>query len=188
MGLGISWLQTRPGPPLPPETSFCKASLSKALDTFSLRHQLPQCFRFLYAYFFFSDAMSTTFAGIAVLGIVELSLEFQTVLWGFILLTSTSIVSVIIVSKLVSADVVTIKTVLVAALCLYMVAPIYVLFGLKNTWEYPILCVCVGIAAGPFLAYTRAMFSLFIPEGREAPFFSLYQITDKGTAWLGPLL
>ncbi len=27
-----------------------------------------------------------------------------------------------------------------------------------------------------------------IPKGKEAEFFSLYEITDKGSAWVGPLL
>ena len=27
-----------------------------------------------------------------------------------------------------------------------------------------------------------------IPVGRESEFFALFEITDKGTAWLGPLI
>jgi UMF1 family MFS transporter len=27
-----------------------------------------------------------------------------------------------------------------------------------------------------------------IPRGKEAEYFSLYELSDKGTAWIGPLL
>ena len=27
-----------------------------------------------------------------------------------------------------------------------------------------------------------------IPEGKEVEYFSLYEISDKGTSWLGPLV
>ena len=27
-----------------------------------------------------------------------------------------------------------------------------------------------------------------IPEGREAEYYALYEVSDRGTSWLGPLL
>ena len=41
---------------------------------------------------------------------------------------------------------------------------------------------------GAWQALSRAILSELIPKGREAEFFSLYEITDKGSAWVGPLL
>jgi UMF1 family MFS transporter len=32
------------------------------------------------------------------------------------------------------------------------------------------------------------LFSQFIPRGREAEYFSLYQAAERGTSWLGTLL
>jgi UMF1 family MFS transporter len=54
----------------------------------------------------------------------------------------------------------------------------------------PFLAVGVGIGVvlGGTLALTRSMFSQLIPAGREAEYFSLYEIGEKGTSWLGPLL
>jgi len=45
-----------------------------------------------------------------------------------------------------------------------------------------------GTATGPQQSYTRSIYSSALPKGHEAEFFGLYQITDKGTAWAGPLL
>jgi UMF1 family MFS transporter len=37
-------------------------------------------------------------------------------------------------------------------------------------------------------ALSRSLFSQLIPHGKEAEYFGLYEISDKGTSWLGPLL
>jgi UMF1 family MFS transporter len=48
--------------------------------------------------------------------------------------------------------------------------------------------VGIGVVLGGTLALTRSMFSRLIPAGREAEYFSLYEIGEEGTTWLGPLL
>jgi len=37
-------------------------------------------------------------------------------------------------------------------------------------------------------ALSRAIFSQMIPVGKEAEYFSIYEISDKGTSWFGPLV
>ena len=37
-------------------------------------------------------------------------------------------------------------------------------------------------------SFGRVMFAELLPPGREAEFFALYSITDKGSSWLGPLV
>ncbi len=45
-----------------------------------------------------------------------------------------------------------------------------------------------GDCAGGTQALSRSLFSLMIPKGREAEYFGVYEISDKGTSWLCPLL
>jgi len=40
----------------------------------------------------------------------------------------------------------------------------------------------------PSPALSRSLFSQLIPKGREAEYFSLYEVTDKGTSRICPLL
>lgn len=46
----------------------------------------------------------------------------------------------------------------------------------------------VAIIMGGSQALSRSMFSQMIPPGREAEYFSLYEVSDKGTSWLAPLI
>jgi Permeases of the major facilitator superfamily len=48
--------------------------------------------------------------------------------------------------------------------------------------------VGIGLVLGGTLALTRSLFSQLVPAGREAEYFSLYEVGEKGTSWLGPLL
>ena len=45
-----------------------------------------------------------------------------------------------------------------------------------------------GLNTGSYQAFTRTIYSTLIPYGREAEYFSFYEVSDKGTAWLGPLV
>jgi UMF1 family MFS transporter len=46
----------------------------------------------------------------------------------------------------------------------------------------------LAIVLGGSQALSRSLFSQMIPAGYEATFFGLYEITDRGTSWIGPLL
>lgn len=46
----------------------------------------------------------------------------------------------------------------------------------------------IGIVLGGSQALSRSLFSQLIPPGKEAEYFGIYEISDKGTSWLGPLL
>jgi UMF1 family MFS transporter len=46
----------------------------------------------------------------------------------------------------------------------------------------------IGIVLGGSQALSRSLFSQLIPAGKEAEYFGIYEISDKGTSWLGPLL
>ena len=54
--------------------------------------------------------------------------------------------------------------------------------------HFYMLAVVIALVLGGTQALSRSLFSVMIPAGREAEYFALYEISDKGTSWLGPLL
>ena len=50
------------------------------------------------------------------------------------------------------------------------------------------MAAVVALVMGGTQALSRSLFSQMIPPGREAEYFSLYEISDKGTSWLAPLI
>jgi UMF1 family MFS transporter len=53
--------------------------------------------------------------------------------------------------------------------------------------ELQIVGIYYGFLLGPVQSFSRALYAEIIPPGFESEFFSMYQITDKGGAWIGPL-
>jgi UMF1 family MFS transporter len=37
-------------------------------------------------------------------------------------------------------------------------------------------------------ALSRSLFSHMVPRGKEAEYFSVYEVSDRGTSWLWPLM
>ncbi|GAA5123360.1 MFS transporter [Haloechinothrix salitolerans] len=46
----------------------------------------------------------------------------------------------------------------------------------------------IGFVLGGTQALSRSLYSQLIPPGKEGQYFSLYEMTERGTSWMGPLL
>lgn len=46
----------------------------------------------------------------------------------------------------------------------------------------------IGLVMGGSQALSRSLFSQLIPAGREAEYYGFYEISDRGTSWIGPLV
>jgi UMF1 family MFS transporter len=51
-----------------------------------------------------------------------------------------------------------------------------------------LLAAVIALVLGGSQALSRSVFSLMIPHGQETEYFSLYEISERGTSWLGPLV
>jgi UMF1 family MFS transporter len=54
--------------------------------------------------------------------------------------------------------------------------------------EFYLLAVVIGLVQGGIQALSRALFAGFVPEGRTAEFFGLFNMVGKFAAVLGPAL
>jgi UMF1 family MFS transporter len=61
-------------------------------------------------------------------------------------------------------------------------------WGLKSTGEIFIFGGIFGLNVGSIQSFSRSLFSSMIPSGYECTFFGLYEVTDKGSSWLAPLI
>lgn len=46
----------------------------------------------------------------------------------------------------------------------------------------------IGFVLGGTQALSRSLYSQLIPSGKEGQYFSLYEMTERGTSWMGPLV
>jgi UMF1 family MFS transporter len=209
----IIWLRPRPGPPLPTQSkpSFGKRSNSTfffyALFSFrtfwaTVTHafRLKQVALFLVAWFLLSDAIATI-SGTAVL-FARTELHMGTIPVVFLSLTSIAfgMIGAFAWPRIATYFSLTPKTVLIVCVAAMEVIPLYGLLGyvpfikslgfggLQRPWEIYPLGVVHGLVMGGINSYARSVFAPLIPEGREAAFFALYAVTDKGSSAIGPAL
>ena len=65
---------------------------------------------------------------------------------------------------------------------------VYAYALLHNTRDFFIMAGMIAMVLGGSQALSRSLFSRLIPKGQESEYFGLYEISDKGASWLGPLL
>ena len=82
------------------------------------------------------------------------------------------------------------KKALIYGLIVWTVVVIYTYLGLRGEsriLEFWILGGFIALVMGGTQAVSRGLFANMIPEGKEAEFFSIYEVSERGTSWLGPL-
>lgn len=60
--------------------------------------------------------------------------------------------------------------------------------GMRTKWEFWMYVTAHGFVIGTIQTCTRTFFADLIPVGRECELFALYELTDKGSALIGPMV
>jgi UMF1 family MFS transporter len=80
------------------------------------------------------------------------------------------------------------KNSILVSLCIWAAIVIYAYAVLNTTGEAWMMGAAIGFVLGGSQALSRSLFSRMIPEGRESAYFSIYEISERGTSWIGPLV
>ncbi|MEI6289894.1 MAG: MFS transporter, partial [Chloroflexota bacterium] len=62
------------------------------------------------------------------------------------------------------------------------------LYGDSRVTQFFILGAFIALVMGGSQAISRSLFAQMIPIGKEAEFYSFYEVSERGTSWIGPLL
>ncbi|WP_017568786.1 MFS transporter [Nocardiopsis halotolerans] len=146
----------------------------------------PNTLLFLLAFILFNDGVQAAIRYAAPFATQDLGLD-QDVLIVTILVIQFVAFGGAFLTGLVSRHLGTKNTVL-ATLAVWsaLVAAAYFLPA-GNVPLFIAMGVGIGIVLGGTQSLARSLYSQLIPRGREAEYFSLYQISDKGSSFLGSL-
>ncbi len=154
----------------------------------NLRHTLA----FLIAYLFYNDGIQTVILNSSIflsqeLFTVEERATNQSFLLGIFLVAQIAALVGALVFERLSRIIGAKKTILVC-LGIWCGIVLYAYGFLANTFHAWIMAVFIGLVLGSVQALSRSLYSQMIPRGRESSFFGLYEISEKGTSWLGNLV
>jgi UMF1 family MFS transporter len=151
----------------------------------SLRHY-PQTLLFLLAYLLYADGIHT---------VTTLSAQFGQEALGISLASLTRVILMVQLVAFVGALAFNViaraigsKAAILIDLLVWTATLVYAYGFLQTELQFVIMAAVIAVVLGGGQALSRSVFSLMIPAGREAEYFGLYEISDRGTSWLGPLL
>jgi UMF1 family MFS transporter len=202
------WLRSRPGPPLPTRNSsqskfrsvvsYAVFAWKSLFETIKLALKLKQIILFLLAWFLLSDSIATV-SGTAIL-FARTELHMGTVAIALLSITATSsgILGAFVWPIISRRYELPTQKLIIACICAMEIIPLYGLLGfipfvknwgvggLQKSWEIYPLGIVHGFVMGGLSSYSRAFYGRLIPEGKEAAFYALYAVTDKGSSAVGP--
>ena len=167
-----------------------RSLLPAALD--QLRHTLgqvtryPQTLLFLAAYLIYSDGIQTVIALAAQFGSEELHMGMEDLTKAILMVQFVAFAGALLFNR-IAARLGSQRTVLLT-LAIWAATLVYIYFEVHSVREFFIAAAVIGLVMGGSQALSRSLFSLMIPKGKEAEYYAVYEISDKGTAWLGPLM
>ncbi|WP_250003689.1 MFS transporter [Actinoplanes sp. M2I2] len=147
----------------------------------------PLTLFFLLAYLIYNDGIQTVIALAAQFGSEELDLGQSTLIVTILIVQFLAFGGALALGAL-AARIGARKTVLLSlALWLVVIVAAYWLPA-GQPLPFMLLGAGIGIVLGGSQALSRSLFSQLIPHGKEGEYYGFYEISDKGTSWLGPLL
>lgn len=179
---------------LPAGENYASIGFKQLRKTISEVKSFPETLKFLLAYFLYNDGIQTVIA-------VSSTFAAAPLIQGGLELPQDTLIAVILMIQFVAfggalfwgklAQWIGAKQSIVVSLVIWVGVVIYAYGGMKGTTattEFFILGIFIAIVLGGSQAISRSLFAQMIPKGKEAEFFSFYEISERGTSWIGPLI
>ncbi|MGZ9164457.1 MAG: MFS transporter [Anaerolineales bacterium] len=193
----ITWSRLRPrhaARALPPGESYLSISFKQLGNTLREVRNFPETLKFLLAYFLYNDGIQTVIA-------VSSTFAAAPLIRGGVGLSQDTLIAVILMIQFVAfggalfwgrlAKWIGAKQSIIVSLIIWSAVVIFAYGGMRGenrVTEFLILGVFIAIVLGGSQAISRSLFSQMIPDGKEAEFYSFYEISERGTSWIGPLV
>jgi UMF1 family MFS transporter len=147
----------------------------------------PRTLAFLLAYLVYNDGIQTVISQASVYGSEELGLGQSTLIVAVLLVQLLAVAGALGMGRL--ARVYGAKRTILGSLVAWTVTigAGYFLPAGSSAWFF-VLAAGIGLVLGGSQALSRSLFSHLVPPGKEAEYFSAYEMSDRGMSWLGPLV
>ncbi len=146
--------------------------------------QYPNTMKFLLAYLLYNDAIQTVLVVAAQFGAEELHLAVTDLTITILISQLVGIVGALSFDRL--ARKITAKRAVVVTLLIWIALLFYAYWYVDTAVEFYIMGGLAGLVMGGSQALSRSIFAQLVPHGKEAEYFSIYEVGDKGTSWMGP--
>ncbi|MGE5251311.1 MAG: MFS transporter, partial [Bacteroidota bacterium] len=179
---------------LPTGETYASIGFKQLRRTISEVNRFPETLKFLLAYFLYNDGIQTVIAVSATFAaapLVQGGLEMgqSTLTAAILMIQFVAFFGALFWGRL--AGWIGAKQSIVVSLFIWSAVVIFAWLGLRGesrVLQFFILGIFIALVMGGSQAISRSLFAQMIPEGKEAEFYSFYEVSERGTSWIGPLL
>jgi UMF1 family MFS transporter len=193
----ITWARLRPRhavKTLPKGETYMRVGFRQLFATLREMGNFPETIKYLVSYFFYNDGIQTVIA-------VAATFAAAPILRGGVGMDQSTLTIVILMIQFMAffgalfwgrlAGWVGAKRSILISLVIWAAVVIYAYGGLKGdsrVIQFFILGVFIALVLGGSQAISRSLYAQIIPSGKQAEYYSFYEISERGTSWVGPLL
>jgi MFS transporter, UMF1 family len=147
----------------------------------------PVTLMFLLAFLVYNDGAQTIITLSATYATEELDLGQSVVIAAVLLVQFVAFGGALLLGRLAGRYGGK-RVVLVALVAWTLVTLVSYTLQRGSAVQFIALAAIIGTVLGGTQALSRSLFSHLVPPGRTAEYFGFYEISDKGTSWLGPFV
>jgi MFS transporter, UMF1 family len=193
----ITWARLRPrhaAHPLPEGETYVRVGFKQLGKTFREIRNFPETLKYLLAYFLYNDGIQTVIA-------VSSTFAAAPIIRGGLEVSQDTLIAVILMIQFVAfggalfwgklAKWIGAKQAIIVSLVIWSGVVIFAYGGLQGesrVTQFIILGALIAIVLGGSQAISRSLFAQMIPKGKEAEYYSFYEVSERGTSWTGPLI
>jgi UMF1 family MFS transporter len=166
--------------------SAVASSLRQLLGTLRDISRRPQTLTFLLAYLLYNDAIQTVIALATQFGHDELGISMGLLALAILMVQFVAFFGSILFNWIAAA--IDARRAVMLSLIVWIGVVLSMYLYVRTVVQYFVMAALVALVLGGSQALSRSLFSQMVPRGREAEYFGLYEISDKGTSWLCPLV
>jgi len=175
-----------PARQLPPGRSAVAVAFGQLAHTFRDVRRYPQTTTFLIAYLLYNDAIQTVIVLSTQFGNDELKIPMSQLTLAILMVQFVGFFGAIGFQWVAKA--ITAKRAVVLSLVIWTGVVVYIYAAVTTVTQFFIMAGVVALVLGGSQALSRSLYSQLVPKGKEAEYFSIYEVSDKGTSWLCPIL
>jgi UMF1 family MFS transporter len=151
-----------------------------------MKTKYPKTLRYLLAYLIYNDGIQTVIVVAGGFATSELGLPFELLAVLVLMIQFVAAGGAFLFNKVSGR--IGAKRAIMLNLAIWVILVVYTFSFLTSMAEFWIVGALLAIVLGGSQALSRSLFSQMIPENREAEYFSFYEISERGTSWLGPFV
>jgi len=145
----------------------------------------PELRKFLLSYLVYEDGVNTVIVFSSIFAATTLGFSPQELIGLYLIVQVTALTGAFIMAKPI--DLWGPKNVVLLSLLLWSSVAVSAYF-IAAKMHFFILASFAGLGLGTVQAASRALFTQFIPEGKESEYFGTYSLVGKSSAVFGPLV